>query len=119
MRVCCDSQGHVAICADSNFEMEYLYNLRGSLHGDVDIHREAGFVGARTLRISPTSEQEDSPANSGGVAGGQGTANSAMQQGAKATLPPDNAVCEHCLRSTEDECFGCQHGSKFLAATSA
>ena len=38
---------------------------------------------------------------------------------AKATLPPDNAVCEHCLRSTEDECFGCQHGSKFLAATSA
>jgi hypothetical protein len=40
--------------------------------------------------------------------------------GAKATLPPDNAVCEHCLRSTEDECFGCQNGSKFLnAATSA
>ena len=75
MRVCCDSQGHVAICADSNFEMEYLYNLRGSLHGDVDIHREAGFVGARTLRISPTSEQEDSPANSVGVAGGQGTTN--------------------------------------------
>ena len=40
--------------------------------------------------------------------------------GAKATLPPDNAVCEHCLRSGEDECFGCQRGSMFInAATSA
>lgn len=49
-------------------------------------------------------------------------ANFAQQRhaaGAKATLPPDSAVCECCLRSTADECFGCQHGSKFLAATSA
>ena len=99
MRLCCDAEGNIAIGADTDFEMQWLYRLRGALHGDVEVCRDNGWVGARMLRISPTSDQKEPPANSAGVARELSTANTARGE-----------ICPHWKNDLRSWCGGTMSG---------